>query len=310
MNKSTKKSEISNRTLNKSSISARSLTPTPKKKQLVVQNHYLNKENNSYQAIMKQKKQENSESYQKLMKSSNIDLKFEKSSIRNNSYIISHIEKNGKIVEKKEIKHKVLNMAQKKNKKLEEIKQTVVYQPKNFLKKEVPAKKSTDLHINLNLKKVDLENFSKKKEESSKENMNLQNIKEFSICLKKKPADASHRQSENEEFLLNNVKNDIENLKNRMKDPFSEKITKDQIEFKTSIFEILMYFFYCLILESEKNLEKIEGNSLKDRINQALMKKNIQQNEEIQLQEVMDLLPDYDPVSYEDGVSDQDDDSD
>ena len=64
------------------------------------------------------------------------------------------------------------------------------------------------------------------------------------------------------------------------------------------------------VLEIEKNMEKIEGNSLKDRINQALMKKNIQQNEEIQLQEVMDLLPDYDPVSYEDAVSDQDDDSD
>ena len=246
LNKSTKKNEISNRTLNKSSINARSLTPTPKKKQLMVQNHYLNKENNSYQNIMKQKKKENSQSYQKLMNSSNIDLKFEKSSIRNNSYIISHIEKNGKVAEKKEIKQRISNIVAKKEKKFEEIKQKAVYQPRNFLKKELPERKSADLHINLNLKKVDLENFSKKKEESSKENMNLQNIKEFAICIKKKPVDASHRQSENEEFLLNNVKNDIENLKNKMKDPFSEKITKAQIESNTSIFRILMNILWFL----------------------------------------------------------------
>jgi len=55
-----------------------------------------------------------------------------------------------------------------------------------------------------------------------------------------------------------------------------------------------------------------EAKSLRDRINKVLTKKTVPtDNEEVQLEKVIDMMPDYDPVSYdEEEDSDKDEDSD
>lgn len=89
MSKSKKSNDISLKSVNKSSGNAKSNIVTPKQKQQSVQNHYLNKNQNSYSSIMRQKKQDTIQSFNKMLNASKMDLKIERSVLGNNSIIIS-----------------------------------------------------------------------------------------------------------------------------------------------------------------------------------------------------------------------------
>ena len=61
----------------------------------------------------------------------------------------------------------------------------------------------------------------------------------------------------------------------------------------------MVFEFICLKGE-KKNDFNGEANSLRDRIKNVLSKKALtSENEEVQLEKVIDLLPNYDPVSYD-----------
>lgn len=227
-----RKKNISN--INKSSLANKStISTTPKQKQLVVQNHYLNKEKNSYSALMKQKKQENSQSYTKLVNASNIDLKIEKSVLGNNSFIISPMGKGKNI--KKEIERKPKShLTQISKDSLIKSPMSLGYKG-NFVKKtnlEEKRDEKNAFQIDLNL---NLQNFKKNKK-LSKENVRsenfIQNQNEFENPIETKEIlkhnEESSCQESGDEILISNVKVDVENLKNKMILP--ERYVKSPIE--------------------------------------------------------------------------------
>lgn len=87
------KSKLSDSTIISKGSNFRSATPSdnPKKNQLVVKDHYLNREN-SYSKMNEKKKQLSNNDFQKLMNKNIIDLKVEKN-LLNNSYVISPLKK-------------------------------------------------------------------------------------------------------------------------------------------------------------------------------------------------------------------------
>lgn len=205
--RSPNKSMISNKTITKSSINNKSsMTPTPKKKQLVVQNHYLNNKSQSYQAIMNKKKLAHQESYQKLLNTSNIN------KVADNSHSHSNLNfknnnKNYSFKGKNFINVSEKNQ-HKENKIPEEKQKNSVYYEHDEQQENIPS-----LQIDLNLK---MRNFQKKTENedhlSSKNVANLQNNP-------KKNDSSLLNNSENEKFFISNLKMDIDNLKDRMKSP-------------------------------------------------------------------------------------------
>lgn len=249
IDKISNRSQISIKT-NKNSTSARSITPTPKKKQLVVQNHYLNKEANSYSSIMKHKKNENLQTYKKLLNCSNVD--------KNANY------KN------------VIYQTSQKN----------IKNPNNFTNSNNKIKGSENKPNN------------KEKISNSKENINLQNLGKNNHCsnngipikFNMKIQMTSSDISQNDDNLVYNVKNDFQNLKNQ----YSDKFTKIIDTFN----------------ERESKKEEIaQALSLKDRINQAIARRKTHENEEnnIDIKQVIDLLPNYDPESNKNEMSDDND---
>ena len=191
-------------------------------------NHYLNNEKNSYAALNKQRKVDTSHSYQKLLNTSNIDLKIEKSGIGNGSYIISPInKKNQRNIHINVNNHTYMpNTYMHKN---ENTKETHIFTNiskndgkkmnnyENIATNEENKKKQAEIDLN-----VKIQGFLKKNEILTKENRNLQNFIEKE-AIQKNIITNTKKSSENEEVLLNVVKHDIENLKNRMKDTFSDK---------------------------------------------------------------------------------------
>ena len=213
------KKDISNKSINKSSYLKSPIpTTTPKQKQLIVQNHYLNKEKNSYAALNKQKKQENTQSYNKLVNASNIDLKIEKSALGNNSLIISPLGK----FRNNESKIKA-HFTQ--NSKDSAIKGAI---NSGFKKKNMEEKKQENdaFEINLNLNIKNFKNKEKEKE-LSKENIRSENFYEIK---EREMTDQNQDSCEDsgDEILFSNVKEDIENLKNKMAMP--EIYVKSPIE--------------------------------------------------------------------------------
>ena len=71
----------------------------------------------------------------------------------------------------------------------------------------------------------------------------------------------------------------------------------------------MLFVIKIVLFKKERKYDyNTEANSLRDRINKVLSKKALNsENEEVQLEKVIDLLPNYDPVSYDE---DEDDDSD
>lgn len=94
------KSKLSDSTITSRSSHFRSVTPSdnPKKNQLVIKDHYLNREN-SYSKMNEKKKQLSNNDFQKLMNTSNIDLKAEKN-LMSNSYAVSPLKKDDRIMVK------------------------------------------------------------------------------------------------------------------------------------------------------------------------------------------------------------------
>lgn len=194
--KSPTKSALSNRTITKSSINNRSVTPTPKKKQLIIQNHYLNKENHSYKSIMDQKKKNNIKSYQKTLNSSNIEIKLEKSVLGKQKYTVSSQQKS------------------------------------NYLKKPEKIKSENNenvsaLHVNLNIQMGKFQKFQNP--QTTKGNSNL-----VDDIPKNKSnnnlVNSSLQNSETEYNILNNVRSDIDNLKSRMETNIFDQYLPNSIQ--------------------------------------------------------------------------------